>query len=50
VIKSATINPAREIGETNRIGSIKVGKQADLVVMDKEWNIVSVFKNGKLMR
>ena len=48
VIKSATINPAREIGEANKIGSIKVGKQADLVVMDKEWNIVSVFKNGKL--
>lgn len=48
VIKSATINPAREIVAENEIGSIEVGKQADLVVMDANWNLVSVIKSGKV--
>lgn len=47
VIKSATINPAKAIGAENEIGSIEAGKRADLVVMDANWNIVSVIKSGK---
>jgi N-acetylglucosamine-6-phosphate deacetylase len=50
VIKSATINPAKEIGMEEQIGSIQVGKRADLVVMDQDWNIVLVIKAGKLYR
>ena len=42
VIKSATINPAREIHEDANIGSIKVGKRADLVVLDNDLNIKMV--------
>ena len=34
-LKSCTINPARVIHEENNIGSIAVGKNADLVVTDE---------------
>lgn len=47
VIKSATINPAKEIHMEDQIGSIKAGKFADLVVLDSDWNIKMVFVRGK---
>ena len=47
-IKSATINPAREIHEDENIGSIKVGKRADLVVLDSDLNIKMVIARGKI--
>jgi imidazolonepropionase-like amidohydrolase len=36
VIRSATINAARMIGADGRIGSVSVGKSADLVVYDDD--------------
>lgn len=48
VIQSATLNPAKEIREDDKIGSIKVGKQADLVVLDKDLNIKMVIAKGKV--
>lgn len=48
VIKSATINPARAIHEDDEIGSIKVGKRADLVVLDKNLKIKLVIARGKV--
>ena len=30
-----TINPAKQLGIDNRVGSIEVGKDADLVIYDK---------------
>ncbi len=48
VIKSATINPAKQIHAENEIGSIKVGKYADFVVMDSDWNIRYVIVRGKV--
>ncbi|HEX3017795.1 MAG TPA: amidohydrolase family protein, partial [Caproicibacter sp.] len=48
VIKSVTINPAKEIGADMEIGSIKTGKQADLVVMDNSFNIKLVIAKGKV--
>ncbi|HEX3038048.1 MAG TPA: amidohydrolase family protein, partial [Oscillospiraceae bacterium] len=50
VMKSATINPAIEIGADNEIGSIKVGKIADLVVFDKDFNLKMVIAKGNVMR
>ena len=47
-IKSVTINPAKEIHMEDQIGSIRVGKYADLVVLDSDWNIKMVFVHGKL--
>ncbi len=48
IIKSATINPAKEIHMEDQIGSIKIGKYADLVVLDSDWNIKMVFVHGKV--
>jgi adenine deaminase len=31
-----TINPARQLGIDNRVGSIEVGKDADLAIYDKD--------------
>ena len=50
VIKSATINPARSVGEDKRIGSIDVGKQADLVVLDGNLNLKKVILRGKIIK
>ena len=47
-IKMATINPARVIGETARRGSLQVGKQADLIVVDKELNVYLTMVKGKV--
>ena len=30
-----TLNPAKQLGIDNRVGSIEVGKDADLVIYDK---------------
>ena len=48
VIKSATLNPAKEIGADREIGSIREGKLADLVVLDRNRNLVLVIKAGKV--
>ena len=31
-----TINPAKQLGIDNRVGSIEAGKDADLVIYDKD--------------
>lgn len=43
----ASLNPASVIGMQHKIGSIAVGKQADLLLMDKQYNIKEVFIKGK---
>ncbi len=49
VIQAATLNPAKEIHEDERIGSIKVGKYADLVALDSNLNIKLVVARGKIL-
>ncbi len=44
--KSASINPATFIGVDGKTGSIKVGKFADLVLLDKDLNVVKTFVKG----
>lgn len=46
-IKSASLNPAKVLGLDEKIGSIKVGKHADLVIIDEGWNIQNVYIDGK---
>lgn len=48
-IKCGTINPAKEIGVNAYIGTISIGKLANLVLLDKELNIVKVIINGSLV-
>lgn len=42
-IRAMTLNPAREIGMEKEIGSLEVGKRADLVVLDENLNIAAVY-------
>ncbi len=45
----ATGTPASIIGEED-IGELAVGKRADLCVLDKNFNIVNVFKDGEIVK
>lgn len=47
VSKMASLNPAKTLGLDDEIGSIAVGKFADLVVLDKDLNVCKTFINGK---
>lgn len=47
-IKSATINPAKAIRADDITGSIKAGKNADILVIDDEFNIKLVMVKGKI--
>lgn len=48
-IKSATINPAKQLGVADVTGSIKEGKLADLVALDENYNIKLVVIKGKVV-
>ena len=51
-LKAITINPAKHLGIENRVGSLEVGKDADIVLADgdpmvSDNHIVSVILNGE---
>ena len=51
-LQAITINPARHLGIQDRVGSLEVGKDADIVLTDGDpmvssTNIISVILNGK---
>ena len=51
-LKAITINPAKHLGIDDKVGSLEVGKDADVVVadgdpMDSSTKIEAVFLNGK---
>jgi N-acetylglucosamine-6-phosphate deacetylase len=46
-VACATINPAKEIGIFDRCGSIAPGKDADLLLLDRNLQIRQIFINGK---
>lgn len=48
-IKMMTINPARFLGIDNRKGSISIGKDADLVVLNSSLEVVKTFVKGKII-
>lgn len=45
-VKSATINPAKAIRVDDKTGSIEEGKLADILVVDKDYNIKLVIVKG----
>lgn len=45
-IDMATINPARNLGVDKEMGSIALGKKANLTVLDKEFNVVMTIREG----
>ncbi len=48
-IKFVTINPARLLGIDKRKGSIQEGKDADIVIFDKNFNINLTMVEGKIV-
>lgn len=48
-VKCATVNPAKAIGIYEQYGSLTAGKQADIVILDKELNILTIIKSGKIV-
>lgn len=47
-VKSATINPAKAISVDDKTGSIEEGKLADILVVDKDYNIKLVIVKGEI--
>lgn len=47
-VKMASLNHARLVGMDNEIGSIMIGKRADILIFDDDINIKNVFLNGLL--
>ena len=50
ILMTLTENPAKEMGLWDRKGSIDEGKDADLVLLDAQCNVVHVFARGKQVR
>jgi N-acetylglucosamine-6-phosphate deacetylase len=48
-ITMASLNPARVIGEEHRVGSIEVGKDANLIVIDEDVNVSLTMVKGKII-
>ena len=50
VSKIASYNPARAIGKLSEIGSVEIGKRADLIIVDGEFNVEKVILRGKELK
>jgi len=48
VIRMASLNPATLLGIEDRVGSLEVGKTANLILIDDEININTVILEGKI--
>lgn len=46
-LRCATENPAKQIGIFDTVGSISIGKKADFVLLDQEFNVEAVYIDGK---
>lgn len=49
VVRYASENPARNLGVFDEMGSIKVGKLANLVVVDKDVNVFETIREGNVI-
>ena len=47
-INSCTINPARCIGVDDRKGEIRVGKDADLAILDTDYSVIQTYCMGEM--
>lgn len=47
VFVCASLNPAKAVGEADRIGSLEVGKCADMIICDDEINVITTIIEGK---
>ncbi len=49
-IKAATINPARSIDVDREVGSLEVGKRADILITDENLELETVIIGGKIVK
>ncbi|MBQ9565253.1 MAG: N-acetylglucosamine-6-phosphate deacetylase [Synergistaceae bacterium] len=49
-VRCAAVNPARALGIEKRHGSIEPGKAANLVVLNRDLELIMVFSRGRLIR
>ncbi len=47
IVRAASLNPARLIGRDDEVGSITVGRHADLLLLDQTLDIVRVWVGGR---
>ena len=45
-VNCASLNPATTIGVQDKKGSLEVGKDADIVILDEEFNVLKTIKKG----
>lgn len=48
-VKTAAVNPARVIGMESEMGSLSIGKLANIVLLDKDLNVERVLIRGKVV-
>jgi N-acetylglucosamine-6-phosphate deacetylase len=48
-LKAVTINPAKSVGIDAQIGSLSIGKRADILVLDKNLQLEKIIFNGKII-
>ena len=48
-IRMATLNPAKLLGIDHKVGSLKKGKKANLILIDDMVHVKKVFLEGSLM-
>ncbi|MCM2394202.1 N-acetylglucosamine-6-phosphate deacetylase [Streptomyces albipurpureus] len=46
IVQAISVNPAKLLGAYDRIGSLEPGKDADLVVLDEEFHLKGVMRQG----
>lgn len=48
VFACASLNPAKAVGEADRIGSLEIGKCADIIICDDDINVITTIIDGKI--
>ncbi len=48
IVAAASLNPAAAIGFSDKKGSFEKGKDADIIITDNEFNVISAIVNGEL--
>lgn len=47
IVRMATLNPASVIGEADRKGSLEAGKDADIAILDEDFNVKQTIISGE---